>query len=118
VPQLYENRLIVFAPPFFLRGSPLTNTQADNIITSTHAQALRASHKSHLESELSSAASYAPTASMCQGQWLGMVWPASVDAVWDPDTGVDEGTLRKVGEASVGVPNDFVGAPLKYDGQS
>ena len=45
---------------------------------------------------------------MLQKQWAGLVWPASEDAVRNPETGVNQETLVKVGKASVDVPEDFV----------
>lgn len=37
-----------------------------------------------------------------------MVWPASEDAIWDPDTGVEAETLKTIAKASVKVPDGFV----------
>ena len=37
-----------------------------------------------------------------------MVWPMSERAEYNPETGVEEGTLVKVGKASVQVPQGFV----------
>ena len=45
---------------------------------------------------------------MLQGQWKGLTWPGSKDAVRDPETGVDQETLQQVGRASVSVPEGFV----------
>lgn len=45
---------------------------------------------------------------MLQGQWTGMVWPASTDAIHNPLTGVERDILTKVGKASVAVPDGFV----------
>ena len=45
---------------------------------------------------------------MFSGQWSGITWPGSSDAVRDPDTGVEEETLKTVGRASVTVPEGFV----------
>ena len=45
---------------------------------------------------------------MFSGQWSGITWPGSRDAVRDPDTGVQEETLKTVGRASVTVPEGFV----------
>ena len=49
---------------------------------------------------------------MLQKQWAGLVWPASSDAVRNPETGVDQETLVKVGKSSVDVPEDFVSRVL------
>ena len=45
---------------------------------------------------------------MLQGQWSGIIWPGSEDAVPEPETGVDAETLKSVGKASVTVPEGFV----------
>ena len=51
---------------------------------------------------------YVPNASMLQGQWKGIVWPADEMAEHDPSTGVARNLLEKVGHASVAVPSGFV----------
>lgn len=86
----------------------LDNLQNEGVITTDDITTLRTSHKSLLESHLAQVESHTPTADMLQRKWEGMVWPASVDAVRDPDTGVDAHTLREVGAASVQVPDGFV----------
>jgi len=45
---------------------------------------------------------------MLGGQWAGIVWPASPEAEYDPETGVGRETLVRVGRASVDVPVGFV----------
>ena len=45
---------------------------------------------------------------MLDDRWSGMVWPAGKDATSDPDTGVDQETLKAIGRASVKVPDEFV----------
>lgn len=45
---------------------------------------------------------------MLEKQWSGLVWPASKEAVRDPDTGVNEEALVRIGNASVNVPEGFV----------
>ena len=37
-----------------------------------------------------------------------MVWPASKEAVFNPETGLEKETLLNVGRASVQVPDGFV----------
>ncbi|CDO71005.1 hypothetical protein BN946_scf184844.g9 [Trametes cinnabarina] len=93
VPALYEERLI-----------------DENVLTKEAADSFRSGHKEFLSSELAAAASHKPGSalSVMQGQWKGIVWPASKRAVWDPDTGVERDTLRRVGRASVTVPEGFV----------
>ncbi|KAI0353832.1 dehydrogenase E1 and transketolase domain-containing protein 1 [Trametes cingulata] len=92
VPALYEERLI-----------------DENVLTKDAAESVRAQHKEFLASELSAAASHKPgsVVSALQGQWKGLVWPASRDAVWDPETGVEVDTLKRVGRASVSTPEGF-----------
>lgn len=45
---------------------------------------------------------------MLQEHWSGMVWPASKEAIRNPDTGLERQTLETVGKASVAVPEGFV----------
>jgi probable 2-oxoglutarate dehydrogenase E1 component DHKTD1 len=45
---------------------------------------------------------------MFQGQWKGLVWPASEEAEHVPATGVARKVLEKAGRASVTVPAGFV----------
>ncbi|KAI0367415.1 dehydrogenase E1 and transketolase domain-containing protein 1 [Pilatotrama ljubarskyi] len=92
VPALYEERLI-----------------DENVLTKDAADSVRTQHKVFLTSELSAAASHQPGSaiSVLQGQWKGLVWPASKDAVWDPETGVEVDTLKRVGRASISVPEGF-----------
>jgi len=70
--------------------------------------AVRTTYKAYLESELAKVSSYEPAASMLEGQWAGMVWPASAGARWDPETGVEGNVLRRVGRGSVAIPDGFV----------
>ncbi|TFY68504.1 hypothetical protein EVJ58_g984 [Rhodofomes roseus] len=93
VPALYEKQLI-----------------AEKVMTEDAATAVRSSYKSLLASELEAADSRPPVkvdAVMFQGSWAGMSWPASSDAVREPETGVDHETLLGVGRASVTVPDGF-----------
>lgn len=89
-------------------GNSLHGLQAEEIIDKEEIANVRSAYKSHLESELSKVSTYAPTASMLEDQWKGIVWPASAEANHDPETGVDHDTLTRVGEASVAVPDGFV----------
>jgi hypothetical protein len=58
-------------------------------------------------------ASYKPSASTFEDQWRGLVWPTSIEATWDPDTGVERETLKTIARASVKVPDKFVrGSPF------
>ncbi|GLB42448.1 putative 2-oxoglutarate dehydrogenase C-terminal [Lyophyllum shimeji] len=90
VPQIYEEKL-----------------KAEEVLTEQDITAVRTAYKSHLEAELSKFTSFVPQASMLDGQWKGMVWPASKEANFDPATGVDPDVLAKVGRASVAVPEGF-----------
>ncbi|KAF9479328.1 dehydrogenase E1 and transketolase domain-containing protein 1 [Pholiota conissans] len=90
VPQLYEQKLI-----------------EEEVLTPEDINAVRSSYKGHLESELAKVPSYVPSASMLEGQWKGMVWPRSKDALHEPATGVDVDVLKDIGRASVKVPEGF-----------
>ncbi|EIW54703.1 dehydrogenase E1 and transketolase domain-containing protein 1 [Trametes versicolor FP-101664 SS1] len=92
VPALYEERLI-----------------DENVLTKDAAESVRTQHKEFLTSELAAAGSHQPGSALSirQGQWKGIAWPASKEAVWDPETGVDGVTLKRVGRASVSVPEGF-----------
>ncbi|KAH9848789.1 dehydrogenase E1 and transketolase domain-containing protein 1 [Lenzites betulinus] len=92
VPALYEERLI-----------------DENVLSKDMADSVRAQHKEFLASELAAAGSHKPgsTSAVLQGQWKGLAWPANKDAVWDPETGVAGDTLKRVGRASVSVPEGF-----------
>lgn len=90
VPQRYEDKLI-----------------SENVLTAPEITSVRNAHKSHLESGLSTIDSYVPKASMLERQWTGMVWPASAEAEFNPETGVERERLVKVGRTSVKVPEDF-----------
>lgn len=43
-----------------------------------------------------------------------MVWPMSERAEYNPETGVEEGTLVHVGKASVQAPEGFVSSVYLY----
>jgi hypothetical protein len=45
---------------------------------------------------------------MLKDQWSSMVWPASNEAVKNPDTGLPAEHLQHIGRASVAVPDGFV----------
>ncbi|KAH9061730.1 dehydrogenase E1 and transketolase domain-containing protein 1 [Lactarius deliciosus] len=90
VPALYEERLI-----------------SDDVLTSAGAQGVRDAIRGHLDAELAQADTYIPTTTMLQGQWKGLVWPASEKAEHNPATGVAREVLEKAGRASVAVPADF-----------
>ena len=53
-------------------------------------------------------ASYVPPPLTFQAEWSGIVWPASEEAIHDPETGVDRTVLERVGRASIAVPEGFV----------
>lgn len=90
VPALYEERLI-----------------SDDVLTSADAQGVRNAIRGRLDAELAQADTYIPTTAMLQGQWEGMVWPASEKAEHNPATGVTREVLEKSGRASVTVPAGF-----------
>jgi probable 2-oxoglutarate dehydrogenase E1 component DHKTD1 len=110
VPALYEERLIVrflahLVVSFFLK---ILRPQSDDVLTSTEAQGVRDAIRSHLDAELAQADAYIPITTMLQGQWKGLVWPASEQAEHDPATGVAREVLEQAGRASVTVPPGFV----------
>lgn len=88
--------------------------QSENVISSETAKSVRESYKAYLNDELVKSDDYKPEARMLQQQWAGLVWPASQEAVRNPETGVYRETLVKVGKASVNVPEGFVSI-LKID---
>lgn len=80
-------------------------------MTAADISRVRGDYKAHLESELAKVggASFTPSfPSLLEGQWKGMVWPRSEDAVHDPATGVSRDVLERVGRASVKVPEGYV----------
>ncbi len=83
------------------------------MITSADAQGVRDAIRARLDAELAQADAYVPTTAMLQGQWKGLVWPASEKAEHDPATGVAREVLEKVGRASVAVPSGFVRSPYE-----
>lgn len=114
VPQIYEEKLKVCLPflPFALllpNVLPPHETQSEGILDDQTITSIRKSYKSHLEAELARVPSYTPDASaLLRDQWAGIVWPSSAEAVSEPETGVKVETLKRVGSASVHVPEDFV----------
>ncbi|KXN83086.1 putative 2-oxoglutarate dehydrogenase E1 component DHKTD1, mitochondrial, partial [Leucoagaricus sp. SymC.cos] len=93
VPELYEHKLL-----------------SEGTVTQEHIANVRSRYKSHLESELSKVTSYSSTnAPMLKQQWRGIVWPASTEAKdsVDVNTGVEKDVLKRVGDASVWVPEGF-----------
>lgn len=90
VPVLYEDKLV-----------------NEEVITSEDIASLRSTYKAHLESELAKSESYSPSLSPLEGEWKDMVLPVSADANPNPETGVSIDTLKRVGKASVEVPDGF-----------
>ncbi|KAJ7175983.1 thiamine diphosphate-binding protein [Mycena filopes] len=90
VPQIYEEKLI-----------------KEEILDAPKVASIRAAYKAELDAQLACVPAYVPTAAMLEKQWKGMVWPASAAAEGSPATGVEEGELRAVGRASVGIPGGF-----------
>lgn len=96
------------------------------MITHEEADTTRAKHRAYLDQELEKASSkvtggkrrsnamFAPLS----GTWQDMVWPiglqsdtkedCSRESCLNPETGVGLDVLRKVGKASVEVPEEFV----------
>lgn len=69
---------------------------------------MRDAERVRLDTELSQADVYTPSAPMLQGHWEGIVWPEDESAECDPPTGVARAVLEKIGRASVTVPSSFV----------
>lgn len=111
VPTLYEEQLIVsihVCLDYYGHSQPAVS-QNEGVITRDQATSLRQAHKAYLTDELAEAENYSPSSPhMLQRQWTGLVWPASNDAQFHPETGVDVDTLKRVGKASVTVPEGFV----------
>ena len=113
VPELYEDQLVVSQFPchnVVVREIDFTAPlKADEIMTTEEITEVRKSHKALLEEKLAAVPSFEPTVPTPNDQWRTMVWPASEKAERNPDTGVFEVTLRKVGRASVTTsPKGFV----------
>ena len=85
-----------------------TCSKSNNVLAASDASSVRSSYKAHLEAELAKVASYVPPSLTFEGEWQGMVWPASQEARHDPKTGVDRIVLERVGRASIAVPPGFV----------
>jgi probable 2-oxoglutarate dehydrogenase E1 component DHKTD1 len=82
-------------------------------MTAEEIAAVRKDHKALLEGKLAAVPSFEPTFPTPSDQWRTMVWPASAEAMKNPDTGVPEQTLRNVGNASVTISSEgFVGISL------
>ncbi|KAG5335307.1 hypothetical protein C0989_001492 [Termitomyces sp. Mn162] len=91
VPQLYEEKL-----------------KTEDILNDETIHTIRGIHKAHLEAQLALVPTYKPDASaLLQDRWAGMVWPGSERALSEPETGVGEEMLRRVGTASVHVLEGF-----------
>ena len=71
----------------------------------------RAAYRTHLEDHLKAVDAFSPSMEKPNPQWAQFVWPGSNEGLTgkNPETGVQIGTLRDVGMASVQVPPDFVG---------
>ncbi|KIK77031.1 hypothetical protein PAXRUDRAFT_835129 [Paxillus rubicundulus Ve08.2h10] len=98
VPGLYEDKLV-----------------ADGTLSQDSASSVRISYKATLNDALAVSATYVPPPVKFDGQWsttvidgtdMAMVWPGSKEARAF-DTGVSTEVLRKVGKASVEVPDGF-----------
>lgn len=83
-------------------------SQAEHVLDPSEVEVLKANEKTFLNEQLSAAASYVAPNTTLQEQWSGCVWPTSSESVYDPETGVEQETLMRVGKASVEVPEGFV----------
>jgi probable 2-oxoglutarate dehydrogenase E1 component DHKTD1 len=77
-------------------------------MTPEEAASIRSSHRSALDTAMTSVDSWQPRALMLDAQWSNCVWPASKESQRHPETGVEIETLKKVGHASVNTPAGFV----------
>ncbi|KAI1316028.1 hypothetical protein EDD11_010492 [Mortierella claussenii] len=89
VPKLYEEKLL-----------------AENILTKTAIDEFRQDYFEKLEDDFSEIDSFKPEADHLQEKWKGMILPT--ETVSKIDTGIDQETMKKIGQASVATPNDFV----------
>jgi 2-oxoglutarate dehydrogenase complex dehydrogenase (E1) component-like enzyme len=85
-----------------------TELQDEGVLSLEDASRARSAHRTSLDEALLAVDSWRPTASMLEGQWASCVWPASPEAHYVPETGVNIDTLKQVGHASVETPSGFV----------
>jgi probable 2-oxoglutarate dehydrogenase E1 component DHKTD1 len=71
-------------------------------------KALGETYNKELESHLTDSSNFVPVRSAPNRRWQGIVWPASKDAIHEPETGVSTATLKEIGKASVKYQADFV----------
>lgn len=92
VPELYESKLV-----------------DEGILSTEEISSFRQSRNSSLESALASSEQFKPEADHLKGKWgkAGMVWPASEEALHDPETGLSKDFLKKIGKQSVDLPKGF-----------
>jgi len=95
VPALYETRL-----------------EHGGVVTADQAKSFRSLYSEKLEGHLSKVEGYKPKSDMLGGKWKDLVWPVGARAAHDPETGVNEDTLKQMARASVTLPETFVGDPL------
>ncbi|KAF5357075.1 hypothetical protein D9756_006778 [Leucocoprinus leucothites] len=103
VPELYEHKLL-----------------SEGVLTQESITSVRSTYKSHLETQLAGVPNYTPTLTstlsstnaqpvMLNQQWEDIVWPGSTEArsTVDINTGIDKDVLKRIGQASVWVPEGF-----------
>lgn len=90
VPHLFEQRL-----------------EKEGVITAAAAKETREKEYARLDAHMKEAPQYKPQPYYLQGKWEGMTINTSRLGE-DVQTGVDEETLKRVGHASIAVPDGFV----------
>ena len=87
VPHYMKQNSSCVSPPLSLL-SFCYNNQKEKVISEYDIDAVRTTYRTHLESELAKISLYKPSASMLEGQWARMLWPASSKALRDPERGL------------------------------
>ncbi|ORZ31198.1 Transketolase, pyrimidine binding domain-domain-containing protein [Catenaria anguillulae PL171] len=82
-----------------------TELVQQGVVAPGEVEALREEHYKKLDSHLEAIDTYEPPSEHLKGKWTGMISPK--EAVVAPETGVAMDTLKKVGLASVTVPEGF-----------
>ncbi|KAK3814456.1 MAG: thiamine diphosphate-binding protein [Benniella sp.] len=89
VPKLYEEKLL-----------------AEDVLSKAAIDEFRQEHFEMLEDHFAEIEGFKPEADHLKDKWKGMVLP--IETVSKIDTGVDMEKMRRIGQASVATPSDFV----------
>ena len=90
VPKAYEQQLL-----------------SSKLLDESEAQKVGSSRKAQMEEALAAGETCQPTADHLKGKWSCCVWPTSERAVHNPATGLNADLLKKIGKASVALPEGF-----------